>query len=273
MKSLATTFLILTIAAVSFGQLQNPGFESWTNGNPDHWLTPNITNILTLVEQTDTHQEGSLAARMFTTALVNGSFMMQTLGSTRADDNVVITLQYAGMSNNLEASISIVGYAGGDFADGWAVLFTPAGGGFTEAALDWTPQVHEFDSLLFSITIADTMARPSPKSVIIDNVRTTGLTPLMVEPEVTLPVSPALITMYPNPFNGNSTIQYRYTGEAGLLSLIDPSGRIAGVIPVNEGSGVASWSDFGIRSLPAGRYTILLQAGVQNSSIGGIYLK
>jgi len=99
---------------------------------------------------------------------------------------------------------------------------------------------------------------------------------LRVEDDLAIKVSGfGLLSAYPNPFNSDATI--RYTAPAGnaVLSVFDVTGRLAGQMNLNlvNGIGVVKWSSVVGKTLPAGRYTIMLNADGKSSTTSAIYLK
>lgn len=60
MSSLA---LLICCALPLFAQIPNPGFENWTNNNPDGWITTNAPPTYTNVTRTTTAHSGSAALR------------------------------------------------------------------------------------------------------------------------------------------------------------------------------------------------------------------
>ncbi len=273
MKHFAVLFIVLLMTGASYGQVQNGGFEEWTDGNPDGWLTYNIPGFLTLVERSNSHYEGNFSARMLTTPQVPGSILMQNLGAMRAEDQVAVSFYYSALSAGGLGGIAVVGYVEDQAVDGTEGSLEPMGNAWMQYSNHWSPQVHEFDSLVVTIILSDTSAQPSAKSVLLDNFATSGLTPLSVESsDEILPLSHSLVSIYPNPFNGNATIRFDTNSRNARLSLIDPMGRLVGVLPVAS-SGQVSWNQIAGSSLPAGRYQIMLNADGKSSALPAVYLK
>jgi len=54
--------LALLVASVALAQIPNPGFENWTNGEPDGWATSNFLTWITITQSTTAHS-GSSSAR------------------------------------------------------------------------------------------------------------------------------------------------------------------------------------------------------------------
>jgi hypothetical protein len=63
MKKIFTLIAAGLLSGGLFAQIPNPGFETWTSGNPDGWLTSNAPGIYTPVTQTTDAHSGASAAR------------------------------------------------------------------------------------------------------------------------------------------------------------------------------------------------------------------
>ncbi len=275
MKRFASLFLALSFAGAAYGQLQNGGFEEWTAGNPNNWLTPNIPNIMILVEEvTHTHYEGHSSARLSVTRAIPGSFVMQSTGRINVEDRVTLELYYAVMTDSLIGTASIAGYLDGEARDIGGGEYRPAGDNFNRMAVNWSPQLDAFDSLLITIAVGNAGVLPRDGSVLIDGAVLTGVSQVSVREDraISPPNSPNLISIYPNPFNSDAAIRFDAGARNATLSLIDPSGRMVGMLPAGP-SGKVLWSQFAGRTLPAGRYTIVLSANGKSSALAAVYLK
>jgi hypothetical protein len=63
MKRVFTSFLWLSCLFAT-AQVNNPGFEEWTNGNPDSWETTNVSGSVEPVTQTDDAHSGNYAVHL-----------------------------------------------------------------------------------------------------------------------------------------------------------------------------------------------------------------
>ncbi len=62
-RSFGSFLLIILPVSFSFAQIPNPGFENWTAGTPDDWLTLNIPGVVEPVMQSATSHSGSYAVK------------------------------------------------------------------------------------------------------------------------------------------------------------------------------------------------------------------
>lgn len=62
-KVLLAVLSIATLAATSWAQIPNAGFESWTLNEPDNWVTSNVAPVLTNVTKSTTVHSGAAAIR------------------------------------------------------------------------------------------------------------------------------------------------------------------------------------------------------------------
>jgi len=76
-KLVFTFFLCLSVQSV-FAQIPNAGFENWTDGNPDGWVTSNITGFENVTQTTSSHS-GSIAVRGEVVSLVLGYSLQPVL--------------------------------------------------------------------------------------------------------------------------------------------------------------------------------------------------
>ena len=75
------TFLSLTVSA----QIPNAGFENWTGGNPDGWISNNVPGFIETITQSNNAHSGSYAVR--------GEVVIASLRGRiveRAGDHVVV---------------------------------------------------------------------------------------------------------------------------------------------------------------------------------------
>jgi Secretion system C-terminal sorting domain len=77
----AVFFIVFILFQISFAQIPNPSFESWTNGDPNGWFTGNTPPVLVPITQTNDAHAGTSAVKGsvidfqgfgFITALISG---------------------------------------------------------------------------------------------------------------------------------------------------------------------------------------------------------
>lgn len=64
-RSLSIVLFVMYFAGIVRAQnpIPNPGFESWTLGNPDNWATDNVPSVYTPITQSNTSHSGSYAVK------------------------------------------------------------------------------------------------------------------------------------------------------------------------------------------------------------------
>ena len=276
MKFLLLTVLTLGLVASSFAQLQNAGFEEWDQlGNPIAWDCVNIPQYYISVEKSADGVDGTFAAKMNANETFPGGYLHQIIPCSAIGDEVYFSVQYKGMTEGMMCAATVIGYGEEGPVDGNAVEFFPAGDSYHVASLRWEPIRDDYDSIWVAITFAPEDEDVAVASVLLDNIYITGINGMTADnPQVNLPTTVKLGALYPNPFNSDATIRYTAPGNA-VLSVFDATGRIAGrlnLYPTN-GPGEVNWSNVAGKSLPAGRYTIILNANGQSASASAIYLK
>lgn len=137
---------LATVAALSFSAnadiIQNGGFESWTDGTPDHWTTASSAGNATLEQSTDAHngsysvlvkgassnkrlgyEETTLSAGTYTV-----TFYAKSLGGATSEHGAQCRPGYA--TFNADGTINSSGYKYGDYA--------------TLSESEWTQVTYEF---------------------------------------------------------------------------------------------------------------------------------
>lgn len=126
------TFLVMSILLITMGSfaqnlIENPGFESWTSGQPDVWTTSG--DAITLSQNTSEVQEGSSSCQVVFTSDANQNLMSNSFAVNAGDPIAVSFYVY---DNDLagRARLSILYDAGGNYygneysedMDSWQLL-------------------------------------------------------------------------------------------------------------------------------------------------------
>jgi YVTN family beta-propeller protein len=103
-----------------------------------------------------------------------------------------------------------------------------------------------------------------PVSIAIVDTRTTDV----ADEEPPSPAQLTMLTNYPNPFNGRTTIKYNLGGNSeGRINIYDIHGRFVREFSVNAPSGLVTWDgmDADGRSCSSGIYLAALEIAGENS--------
>ena len=93
---LQISLLCLFHSSLLFAQILNPGFENWTDGEPDNWWSNNIPGMVTGVTQSTESNSGNYAARL---GIVNlgGTPHFPLLFAGEDDDGFLVSQRYASL--------------------------------------------------------------------------------------------------------------------------------------------------------------------------------
>jgi hypothetical protein len=222
MRKIVTFIFFCCLFDISFSQIPNAGFESWTGGNPDGWFTSNIT--VANITQSSIRHLGSSAVRGEVVSLGFGAVIQPVLVFGQEDAR--------GFAYN-QRPISFTGYyqfypISGDLFNGTVILYKGGIEGIAVASGDLEISAAASSYTQFSATfnyltndIPDTCFihfRISGSDVLqpygnvgsyflLDDLAFSGSTavdkPNTVKPEAFL-----LSQNYPNPFNPSTSIQF-----------------------------------------------------------------
>jgi len=223
-KFILTFFLCLIIQS-AFAQIPNAGFENWTGGEPDGWVTSNINGIVTLVTQSGTSHSGSSAARGEAVALYT-QIMPPTIqtgdrarGFAYTQRPVSITGYYQffpAASSGDRFGVNVGLFKGGIDGThvGVAAIADPTSTAtYTQFTAVFNYQTADIpDTCIIQIMIVGpgTGTQSSPHAgsyYLLDDLAFSGSTD--VENQTSLvPVETNLKQNYPNPFNPSTMISY-----------------------------------------------------------------
>lgn len=247
---------------VAQNPVPNPGFENWTSGNPDNWLTNNAPGFAVPVTQASPHS-GTFALKGEVVSTLAGNFSPIVSSTDMSGSGFPVNQAYATLSfyykfNKVTtgifgAYVAMSETGGGGGAAGQ--IFTSSVTSFTQASLPIYYQTTNPDTCTILFTINDTVAA-SPavgNYFIIDDVALSGLVGVQEQQ----PVAAMIITnVQPNPVRGISYIYYSLPQSGDIkFELYDVTGK--------------TYKTIDIPSETAGRHKIELDA---SDLPGGIYL-
>jgi hypothetical protein len=256
----AVTFLGAITAAA---QIPNAGFEQWTAGNPDGWMSNNIPPVATPVSQSSNRHGGSFSAQ---------AEVVNALGSPYPPvlwSQFPVSQRHATLTFWVEFTS-----VGGDGASVEVLLYNnqaPIGAGFGETfqSQPWelvTIDIEYFtteipDSCIIYFVVASDTGDPHVGSTArIDDLAFVGI--VGVDDTEQQPLAFGLDQNYPNPFNPSTTIKFQ-TQKSGFVSLrvYDILGREAAVLVNGEMETGEHTVRFDASNLPSGVYFYRLTAG------------
>jgi len=260
-KNLLLAFCVIVLGVISHAQIPNAGFENWTGGNPDHWLTGN-SGQATFITQSSTAHEGSSAARSDVVTIFSVSIASPLLLGDNGEGTHTSTAPAAIHGWYILNSVS------GDYF--WAVagMLDNNGNdtGAGETNLDATSVYKEFginlyyssgspngDSLLLDFAIGnDNTFTPHDGSYfIVDDLSfgsLVGIDDAAINPA-------GLESICPNPASSRSEIIYNIASSGvTTLNIYDATGRLVKSL-VNEKQSPGRYKALtNVSDLPSGIY-------------------
>jgi hypothetical protein len=260
--SIVTKYMLalLIIPVFLFAQIPNPGFEQWTAGYPDGWLTNNNPAIGNPITQSGTSHSGSSAAKGAVLGVIGGAYppilSSMTFPISQRYSTFSGYYQFAPVGGDI-FYISILLFnnqnliAEGNLAIGSsAAAYTQFNAGIQYFSTE-TP-----DTAIIQFGISDSVATPDVGSAfLVDDLQLSGLVAIPEPVDLTVPWEFALAQNFPNPFNPETTIKFSL-----------PESREVSLIIYNSlGQEVARLVDG--RELTAGKYSMNWNAGDLPSGI------
>lgn len=275
MKTRAQCLIVLVCASgVAFAQIPNPGFESWTGGNPDNWATSNAAPVYTNVTASATAHGGSTSARGDVINIGGPVNIQPVLQSGPTGEGFAISTRPAAITGwyrftSVEADrfgVNVVLFKGG--VDGTAVA--------NAAIADPTPRADWYQfNVPFTYVSAETPdvcviqhqivaplggANPHIGSwFLLDDLAFSGTTD--VAGPAGKPRTFALHQNYPNPFNPSTVISFDLpTASDVRLTVCDLLGREISTLVQERRSAGRHEVTFNAAGRPSGTYLVRFQA-------------
>jgi hypothetical protein len=131
---------ILSFSLILFAQIPNAGFEQWTAGNPNNWLTLNIIGVGTPVTQTSPGHSGSWALKGEVITILTGDTLVPWIISGQFGEGFPVSERYGAVTGYLKFSplggdefvAVVLMYNNNSAIGGGAILFTSASSNFTQ---------------------------------------------------------------------------------------------------------------------------------------------
>ena len=267
--------LVLLVPAAVCAQIPNPGFESWTGGNPDNWATSNIVSLVTPVTQSSPAHGGTSAARgtvvqFYTTLIapilqsgpggrgfgytsrptsIGGYYQFHSVGGDRFGVNTV--LYKGGVAGTVIANAAS---ANPTEVPSWTQFSAP----FTYVSSDHP------DTCVIQIQIVGPVTGNDYHSgsyFLLDDLSFSGATGVDGSP-VPTPTVTAFAQNAPNPFASTTTVAFTLAQSSNVtLQVFDMQGREVATLlqgPMDAGRHQVPW-DASLQ--PSGIYWCRLTSG------------
>ena len=269
--SLLLLFIFVLLPVCTFSQIPNPGFENWTNGEPDGWVTDNAPPDFIPVTQSSSAHSGSSA--MQGTVLNFSGFPIAPTFISGPDGN---GFPYNSRPGSFQGWYKLTSAgSGGDILQITVGFFKNGQGiGAAFVTLGDAASYTQFSSDITWITadvpdsavIAGIVGNGSGGTVnagttfYLDDLTFSGAT--AVQPDENTALSFELAQNYPNPFNPTTTISYTLPKSSFVtLKVYNLLGQEVAEL-VNETQFAGKHSvEFTGTDLPSGLYVYKIAAG------------
>ena len=227
---LMSLLAILFFTLGSQAQVPNSGFEDWTAGNPDGWLTPNVPGFFTPITQSANSHSGSSAARGDVVDFSGFLFPPYMIAGDTAP-GFPVSQRYANFSGYYQFSPQ-----GTDAMFAWVIMYKdsigvgagysylpPATSGY--ASFDIPIQYISGDVPnncyieIFAGDTTGTIGGTAGTFFLVDDLTLSGVSGIDLVLDPAVPAEYTLKQNYPNPFNPSTTIEFSLPA-AETVSLI-----------------------------------------------------
>jgi hypothetical protein len=272
-KILLTISLILLASNFIFSQIPNPGFENWTNGNPDGWYSNNLPTFYTPVTQSGTSHSGSSAAKLevvpFSTivaipSLWSGSTPLGGFPVSQSYANLTGYYQLSPVGND-GLFIVVYMFSKGSYSGAGTIEITGAASSYTQFSvpIDYSSSDQADSAAIWLLVGGDSsgVGGNVGSYALIDDLAFSGT--VGVNDNVPNTVKNfKLYQNYPNPFNPSTNISYNINKPGNVeLKVYNILGVEVSTL-VNEYQTAGEHSiKFNADNLPSGIYFYKLEAG------------
>jgi len=213
------TFVFIFLCSLTFlnAQIPNAGFESWTNGEPDNWLTTNSSpDYIPFTQSNDAH-EGVSAIQGTVVSLQGFSVPIALTSATGDNGGFTINFRPDALHGwykftSVGGDVLIITTAfgkNGSAIGGESFLTDVSKSSYSEFVLNtfWvTGDVPDTAYIVFQITNTTSGFPHAGSSFIIDDLSWGTATDVSDEKQT--PTEFSLAQNYPNPFNPSTKIRY-----------------------------------------------------------------
>ncbi|HMN48448.1 MAG TPA: T9SS type A sorting domain-containing protein [Ignavibacteriaceae bacterium] len=283
------TFVFIFLCSLTFlnAQIPNAGFESWTNGEPDNWLTTNSSpDYIPFTQSNDAH-EGVSAIQGTVVSLQGFSVPIALTSATGDNGGFTINFRPDALHGwykftSVGGDVLIITTAfgkNGSAIGGESFLTDVSKSSYSEFVLNtlWiTGDVPDTAYIVFQITNTTSGFPHAGSSFIIDDLSWGTATDVSDEKQT--PTEFSLAQNYPNPFNPSTKIRYSIPDVGSglaqtVLKVYDILGNeVATLVNEEKPAGVYEVT-FDASELSSGIYFYKISAGSFNETKKMILLR
>lgn len=262
-KSTLLSLAISGLCAMNLAaQIPNSGFENWTSGEPDGWLTDNVQGVATPVTQTAPGHSGSSALKgQVAPGIVTISPWISSTDS--AGNGFPVSQAHSSLSfyyqlNVTNSALAVTIYledAGGNAVGGGGMIISTAASSFTLVTIPITYIGSDPVECIISATLTDTVSgTPNVGDYFIIDDLTFGGTAGVESPE------PITVTVFPNPTGSHAAIDLEHAGtKPAELFVTDIQGRVVFKASATSFARGPEWV-ISVADMPTGVYALRVVA-------------
>ena len=274
--NIVSSFLLLILLnSFSFAQnpIPNPGFENWTEGNPDSWVTFDIPGVYDAVTQSDIARSGSSAARGEVVDVYGENappYLASDVDYFAISENYTRLTGYYQFSNNADELL----WALSQFLDAENMIAAygevelgETSNGYTEFSLDMD---YTFGSgqpatqaiIAFSIIESESDTLTLGTYFLIDDLEFDNVSNISEGSFGESPRAYRLVQNYPNPFNPTTSINFSIPQSGKVyLSVMNSIGQVVETLIDEQMTSGDHQVRFNAGNLPSGVYFYKLETG------------
>jgi hypothetical protein len=261
MKTTSTLSLLAAMIMWSMhltAQIPNSGFESWTSGEPDSWMTNNVPTFATPITETTPGHNGSSALKGEVVTTLAGPIAPLVTSSDSTGSGFPVSQDHLSLSFFYKLNVTNTAFfvtvymtdSGGTPIAGGGIVLSAAASSFTQGTVPIFYSASNATGCVITFILADT-ATGTPNVgdyFIIDDLAFGGPAGL----ELT---EPGMVTVSPNPASSHARIALDPTESGRALLVYDVAGR---VVFESSADALAGQSELtiSVADLPEGVYVV-----------------
>lgn len=264
-----SVLLVCVISLLGFAQnpIPNPGFENWTNGDPDLWYTNNVISLKPITQSTDSYAgNSSVRLEILNNTIPYSAILYADPGNTGT--GFPCSQRYTTLSGYFKYSpqpntlfhFALGMYQGGD-------IIGVANYDIVTSTSNWTPfnipivYIAPGDPDTCTLHISLTSATDVGAVAYLDELALSGSSGIKLNIGQVI-TQFELKQNYPNPFNPTTNIEFTIPQSAYVkLAIYNSLGQTAATL-VDDRLSAGSYSvDWNAGDLPSGVYYYRMNAG------------